>query len=115
MRRWITLYAISEAEGRFLHGLLWASLGLLAAAAIAFTVIVTTRPVGGPAARKLLGVIFFFAALAIEGLLYYWMRRYTDKKITTRTDPVMYGLFRVLMVATGFLGIFFMVVLSSRS
>lgn len=78
-------------------------------------VIVTARPVGGSAGRKILGVvIIFFAMLAIEGLLYYWMRHYTDKKVTTGTDPVMYGLFRFLMVAIGFLGIFFMVVLSSR-
>lgn len=114
MRRWITLYGISETEGRFLRGLLWASLGLLAACAIAFTVIVTARPVGGSAGRKLLGVIFLLATLAIEGLLYYWMRHYTDKKITTGTEPVMYGLFRALMPALGFIGLLFTVVLSSR-
>ena len=114
MARYITLHSISIQEHRFLQRLLWASLGILLFCGLAFAVLVMAKSVPTRVRRKLLAVILILAVLAVEGLLYFWRRHYTHKKIVAGATPGMYGLFNAFALTLGIIGLLFTMVLLSK-
>jgi hypothetical protein len=90
------------------------SIGILILAVLAFVVLVTARPVSGRVGRKVIGILFLLTLLAAEGLLYYWMRHYTHKKIMNHVEPVLYGMFRFIMIGGGLTGLIFTAALLSK-
>jgi hypothetical protein len=112
--RYITLHSISSQEHRFLQRLLWASIGILLFCGLAFAVLVTAKPVPTRVGRKLLGVLLILAVLAVEGLLYFWRRHYTHKKVVEGATPGMYGVFNTFALTLGILGLLYTAVLLSR-
>ena len=114
MQRRITLRSISAREYKFLRGLLWAPVGVLGVSAVAFVVLVTARPVSGRVGRRLIAILFVLALVAVEGLLYYFMRHYTHKYVVRQEVPAMYPLFRNVMLGGGLLGLLFTAFLFSK-